>query len=169
MKNSKIEGLIFDEAFRDIEAESRGISSTPGEMQRSFPDAYRAARELASSMADTLPALELSRRQAEKISEMLHSDDDGLSSIQEVLNMQPVNALTLAHLIRLERNRTGKKAADARHDEPGGAREKQKRIRDIWATGKYTSRDICAEQECAGLNWNFSSARKALRNTPDPT
>ena len=41
-------------------------------------------------------------------------------------------------------------------------------IQKIWASGKYKSRDICAEQECAALKLSFSTARKALRNTPDP-
>ncbi len=62
-----------------------------------------------------------------------------------------------------------KHAADTGHDRKGGSRDKQKQIRDIWATGKYTNRDICAEQECAALKMSFSTARRALRNTPEPT
>jgi hypothetical protein len=61
------------------------------------------------------------------------------------------------------------KAANAKHSRPGGSRDLANRIRKIWASGKYTSRDICAEQECGALNMSFSAARKALRNTPDPT
>ena len=60
-------------------------------------------------------------------------------------------------------------AADALHDQPGGSREKQRLIREAWASGKYTSRDVCAEQECGGLEISFSTARKALRNTPNPS
>lgn len=60
-------------------------------------------------------------------------------------------------------------AANARHSKPGGSRDKRRQIRAIWSTGKYSSRDICAEQECAALGMSFSSARKALRGTPDPT
>jgi len=69
---------------------------------------------------------------------------------------------------------TSIRASDARrranllHDKPGGSRDKRSRIREIWASGKYSSRDICAEQECAALNMSFSAARKALRGTPDP-
>lgn len=72
-------------------------------------------------------------------------------------------------LLKQKNSENARKVADAKHNKPGGAREKGKEIRDIWASGKYTSRDICAEQEFAGLKWNLSSARKALRNTPDPT
>jgi hypothetical protein len=62
------------------------------------------------------------------------------------------------------RRQTAKAAANARHNQPGGSRDKQRRIREIWATGKYSSRDICAEKECAALGMSFSAARKALRN-----
>lgn len=60
------------------------------------------------------------------------------------------------------------RAADALHNQPGGSREKHRRIRDIWASGKYSSRDRCAEEECAALDMSLTAARKALRNTPDP-
>ena len=63
----------------------------------------------------------------------------------------------------------GKKAADARHDKPGGSRSMRAAIRETWASGKYSSRDICAEEECGALGVSFSAARKALRNTADPT
>jgi hypothetical protein len=64
--------------------------------------------------------------------------------------------------------RIAKKGGDALHSRPGGSREKAAKIRAAWATGKYSSRDVCAEQECAALQMSFSSARKALRNTPTP-
>ena len=67
------------------------------------------------------------------------------------------------------RKQQAKAAADARHSQPGGSRDKQQQIREIWATGKYASRDRCAEEECAALDMSFSAARKALRNTPNPT
>lgn len=59
-------------------------------------------------------------------------------------------------------------AANALHSKPGGSRDKQAAIKKAWASGKYTSRDICAEQESAALGMSFSAARKALRGTPDP-
>lgn len=67
------------------------------------------------------------------------------------------------------RKTIAKKAANARHSKPGGSHDKQQKIRDIWATGKYSSRDRCAEEECAGLGISFTTARRALRNTSDPT
>lgn len=69
--------------------------------------------------------------------------------------------------IRASKSAEGQKNADLRHSGPGGSREKRDSIRAAWASGKYSSRDICAEQECAALGISFSTARKALRNTPD--
>ena len=69
---------------------------------------------------------------------------------------------------RLVRAALALRAAEAKHSMPGGSREKRRTIQNIWMSGKYSSRDICAEQECAALGMSFSSARKALRGTPDP-
>lgn len=66
------------------------------------------------------------------------------------------------------RKQNARKAADARHNQPGGSREKRQQIREIWATGKYSSRDLCAEHEFADLGISYSTARKALKNTPKP-
>ena len=78
-------------------------------------------------------------------------------------------AIDLIKGIKLQKSSSARKSADARHNKPGGSRDKQAAIRKIWASGKYSSRDICAEQECAALGMSFSAARKALRNTPSPT
>ena len=67
------------------------------------------------------------------------------------------------------RTYAARKAADALHNKPGGTRDKQTAIRTAWASGKFSSRDTCAEQECAGLNMSYSTARKALIGTPKPT
>ncbi len=62
------------------------------------------------------------------------------------------------------------KGADGKHNKPGGSRDLAEKIRAIWASGRFTSRDICAEQEWEGLRFgSMSAARKALRNTPNPT
>lgn len=66
------------------------------------------------------------------------------------------------------RSRNARNAANARHEQPGGSRDKRSQMLLIWATGKYSSRDLCAEQECAALDMSFSAARKALINAPDP-
>ena len=80
-----------------------------------------------------------------------------------------VNA-SLARLVkvRTDLSKTGKVAANALHDQPGGSRERNASICALWASGKYSDRDRCAEEECAALNMSFSAARRALRNTPKP-
>tara|TARA_R110002073_G_scaffold331990_3_gene517319 strand:- start:259 stop:771 length:513 start_codon:yes stop_codon:yes gene_type:complete len=60
-----------------------------------------------------------------------------------------------------------KKLNDASHAE---ARKRADKIKEIWATGHYSSRDICAEEEYSGLGFgSFKTARNALINTPDPS
>ena len=66
------------------------------------------------------------------------------------------------------REQTAPNAANAKHNQPGGSRDKQQQIRELWATGKYSSRDRCAEEECAGLGMSYKSARNALVNIPNP-
>lgn len=65
--------------------------------------------------------------------------------------------------------RSGRAGAEVIHSAPGGSRDKIQKIREIWATGKYTTRDICAEQECAAIGMSFSTARRALRNITKQT
>jgi hypothetical protein len=59
----------------------------------------------------------------------------------------------------------GRKAANARYSKTGGVRDK---IRETWASGKFSSRDICAEQECECLGVRWRTARDWLKDTPDP-
>ena len=63
----------------------------------------------------------------------------------------------------------GARAANTRHDKPGGSRDRKQQMKDLWASGNYSTRDICAEEECAALGMSFSAARRALRNTPQPS
>jgi len=66
------------------------------------------------------------------------------------------------------RREIARNAAEVRHNKPGGSRDKKQQIQEIWASGKFTSRDICAEQECASLGMSITTARRALNNTPNP-
>ena len=75
---------------------------------------------------------------------------------------------TVEEISQAARAAAARMAADARHAKPGGTRSKRDHIRALWLSGNYSSRDICAEQECAALDMSFSTARKALRNTPVP-
>lgn len=66
------------------------------------------------------------------------------------------------------RKQIAKAAANARHNRPGGSRDKHRQIRELWASGKYSTRDRCAEEEYEALGMSLSAARRALRNSPKP-
>lgn len=66
-----------------------------------------------------------------------------------------------------KRSRNSRNAVIKRHMSSVEHQMKEE-IRKIWASGKYPNRDACAEQECGGLGISISTARKALRNTPQP-
>ena len=82
------------------------------------------------------------------------------------LNPPRAGVVALLAFVAIDISKTEEARAKAnnRHSQPGGAREKQEKIRCLWATGNYPSRDKCAEEEHEALGMSFSSARKALRN-----
>lgn len=92
--------------------------------------------------------------------------------LQECISYKGTTSSTLTESYEIGspewRSQNASAAANKRHDKPGGSRDKQQQIREIWATGKYTSRDLCAEQECAAIGMSISAARNALKNTPEP-
>jgi hypothetical protein len=87
--------------------------------------------------------------------------------IQDMAKSNNRIANALVKGVKLRSAAQGRKGGKAK-DVNTGSHQKRENIREIWATGRYTSRDICAEQECAALNMSFSTARKALRGTPEP-
>ena len=69
----------------------------------------------------------------------------------------------------LSRKRLSDKAINARHNKEGGSRDLKAKIRDIWATGKYLTKDLCAEEEYRALGINtLGTARGYLTGEPDP-
>lgn len=95
-------------------------------------------------------------------------------SIEHYRNEYLLWKLTAGHLeeeLKLTpakvRKETSKKATDARHKE---SRSRANLIKSVWATGKYSSRNICAEEEYSGLGFESQkAARNALKQTPDPS
>lgn len=67
--------------------------------------------------------------------------------------------------IKADRTRGAREKAARRHARTAAAKDA---VRAAWASGKYSTRALCAEQEAAELGISFDTARKALRNTPDP-
>lgn len=66
---------------------------------------------------------------------------------------------------RIKTSNTNKKNVNGKHAKN---LSKKDRLLKIWASGKYSSRDICAEEEYNGLGISFQTARKWLRNSPNP-
>lgn len=60
------------------------------------------------------------------------------------------------------------KAIKKRHNSTGGCVERKTAALATWATGNYSNRDICAEQECDHLGVKFKTYRTYLNGAPDP-
>lgn len=54
------------------------------------------------------------------------------------------------------------------HNRTDGFAEKRRIALETWATGKYSNRDICAEQECDHLGVKFKTYRNYLKGAPNP-
>lgn len=94
----EFEELLWEEVRLDILAEAEGTTRPAGRMQNDYPNEYKLTRELFSEMALGVEHLLVSNKQAEILSNMLKSDDEGLDSIQDYLNEHPINAFTLTRL-----------------------------------------------------------------------
>ena len=104
--------------------------------------------------------------EANKLLEL--SESASTNDIEIYIKDHPPTALAIAFLTQVASARRGKKSADIRHSKEGGSRDKQNQICEIWASGKYTSRDICADEEYAALGMSRKAARNALIGTPKP-
>lgn len=108
---------------------------------------------------------------------------DGLQTLAEdqerAVNKMADEAMTALELaernvlqrvqMQVHASKRGKRAAEQRHSQPGGSREKRQKILAIWSSGKYSTKELCAEQEYDALRMSYSSARRALRGAPKPT
>lgn len=97
---------------------------------------------------------------------------DEISAERNKARMLGVILETQARMATATKNQVtqqAKAAADARHSRPGGSRDKQAAIKAAWASGIYGDRDLCATEEYEALGFGaWGTARRALRNTPDP-
>lgn len=85
----------------------------------------------------------------------------------------PPSPATLAIALMLGREKyestKGRNAANTKHRAPGGSHDMRAEIQKVFASGKYgNNRDKCAQGECDRLGISLSTARKNLRNTPNP-
>lgn len=127
-------------------------------------DAYEAQMQLLSSYEEQLSLSQnLLKKQISATDQLVTIGElqEQIIAVRRFLEGQRVGRDT-------QRKNVAKKGGDALHSMPGGSRNKRLLIQEAWASGKYRTRDICAEEECAALEMSFSTARKALRNTPKP-
>ena len=126
--------------------------------------AYMFASDLDKAIADEISDANM------KLGVIAKRQHENLLAVIDVANTEhkiAVEAVGRIVKIRTASSDRGKVAAEARHSKPGGSRSKQDEMRRLWATGKYSSRNVCAEEECGGVDLSFSKARKALIGTPD--
>lgn len=106
--------------------------------------------------------------------------DGETASLRDFFEMQPIDGPTALALISLSNEKIierakrlmndsasalGKSGAAARHRTDN---EKREGIRAIWATGKYATRVLCAEEEHEHFGMALGTAVKALNKTPAP-
>jgi len=174
---------IEDFLMRRLEAHPRYPA-----MVEAFERNLAPMRDFLGKLDATVAKLIAASNRAQALSDLIHSDDTGISDVREELKKAPIdNAMTLLFLLRLERERgeseierevadkirqqaseRGKEGAEKRHGKPGGARSKRSELRELWASGKYATRAVCAEQEYAALGVSLDTARKYLKGAPEP-
>lgn len=163
--------------MRAAEAAVVADSATPEQIALVQADADACARMIDDAVTPIVPQVIQADRQAREI--LQRTRLDGLEDFRSYVAANPLDALTVLALLRIATAPDGEAAkmllqqraslaAGARHDRPDGSREKQARMRAAWASGKYRSRSDCADKEHTGLGISFETARKALRNTPEP-
>jgi hypothetical protein len=182
---SELEMKILEETHWNMLAEFERVTRKFVVLRKEHPELDKSLREVLSEWGKIFVVGSLSFERAKILSDMLHSEDEGICSIQEALNKQPVNALTLATIIRLERERepgrleemvsnaltkykfeTGKKGGDVTNEKN---RKLHEAIRTRWATGNFLNREICTDQEWEALGFGSrKAARNALLRSPDP-
>lgn len=144
MNAKEIERKIFKEIGLNAARLERGLPRKIGTMERLYPGAYKACEDMCSEIVQVIPFIANSESAAKNLSAMLHSDDESLSSINSYLKTIQIDALMLAALVRLEREKEpsrfekiarseiGKKGAEARHAK--SIKQKPKKfIKECWA------------------------------------
>jgi hypothetical protein len=128
--------------------------------------------QYARTLAELAISVQQASTEAERILKLIKE-----GSLKDFFYMKPVSGMTLLAVaaaiddatlekVKATISSRNKGIADARHSRPGGAREKHRAIRAIWASGNYKTRELCAEKEHDALGMSFSAARKALIGTP---
>ncbi len=70
--------------------------------------------------------------------------------------------------IKASKSAEAKKRINARHSQPGGSRDKRQKVLEMYATGKYKSKDNCAIEAEKTIGISFATARAALKGAKPP-
>lgn len=83
---------------------------------------------------------------------------------------QQMAVIGVGELLRLVVKQRAQRAAIARHNKPGGARDKQKKILEAWGTGEYRSHSHCAFSNFKKVGFpSKEAAERALVGAPKQT
>ena len=87
----------------------------------------------------------------------------------DVLQADTTKAVSEVNRIASQkRSNIAKNAANKKH-ELSEFKDDYESMRQAWASGKYETKDECAEKEGKKLGMKFNTARKALYNKPRPS
>jgi|WetSurMetagenome_2_1015567.scaffolds.fasta_scaffold01349_11 hypothetical protein len=143
-----------------------------GNLTKEWKDYFNGFwNSLGDDLKTTIATWDQSKKEANALYQLIKSAQS-YAEIEEHLEKNPPSARLILHLLMIAekhfKTESGSNAANARHTQAGGSLDKQKQIRQLWASGKYSSRTVCAQKEHEKLGMSLETARKALRNTPDP-
>lgn len=149
--------VIFDTSDSDRKAFLESLTSSQFDFFSNVINQKKALRLLLDAQSIYIKMLQ---KELENIA-VLNEIIEVATEKEHELNVQIVSHEKLLKKEKDDISKRARFAANKRHERKNYAKNE---IKKIWATGKYTNKDLCAEQECEALGLSFSTARKALRN-----
>jgi hypothetical protein len=156
---------------------TRSIPETLREYPKAKPHVVLCCALYQSALAQCSTCIELldeRRANAQTLCDLIQYTTavwGALGALLKVLHGggPPLLQTSIDEQVRLNRSQSASHAARAKLNQPGGYAEKRQRVRELWATGKYPSRDECASKVHKTVGLSLSATRKALRKAPDVT
>ena len=93
--------------------------------------------------------------------------DRAIAAVRSVLDGNPSGSVVHESSDTFKKHQQKAARAKAEKERPR-IEPLRKHILDAWLSGKYSSKDLCAEQEAEAIGITFSTARRYLRNSPAP-
>lgn len=179
-ESSRVLGTLEEEArlIGGRTREEEGWKALPNDLERillAYGVGDVSAEEWARKIlpdADVTTDYESKERYAQEILWGIASAREAIAkgdAVKAAIAALRVGELIERARIKFERepahkSETAREAVNARHNKPGGAKERREKIRAAWASGNYTSKNICAEEEYDACGYTSAeAARKALR------